>query len=136
MQDRAHKVDVIFRDCLFMDSELDHHGKPVDGIEPIVVPAIRATYGLHPGRVEQHRQEIIELTKGLQPGFYKGTGGGGWTFLNLCTDANGYQWGEHLNCEQLCVLAIAAGRAKWLGPCDLWKVFPGGMPYVVFEAVA
>lgn len=64
-------------------------------------------------------------------------GGGGWSFLNLCTDRHDRLWtGEHSVCEQLIVLAQALDLATYPMPRDMWEILPGGMPYVMFKRSA
>jgi hypothetical protein len=54
--------------------------------------------------------------------------------LNLGLDADDNQWtDEHRTVDELCVLAIATKRGKWLAPRSLWPALPGGMPYVQFN---
>jgi len=123
----SKNVSEIFEDCMFREDELvDGHPEP----PMIEVEGILAKFGLHKGRIEAHTPEIVDLLTQLPPQFRESTGGG-WTFLNACHTAEGEQWGEHRNMEQLFVLGIAAGKARWCMPKDMWKVLPGGMPYVV-----
>lgn len=57
--------------------------------------------------------------------------GGGWSFLNMCEDKGGNQWsGTHKTMEQLLCLGMAMNKMKILLPREVWKIFPGGMPYV------
>jgi site-specific recombinase len=121
----ADELNNIFTDCLFRDGE-PHVGA-------IIVDGIRAKHGLHAGRTESHRNEIVAIIAEMDPSF-KAANGGGATFLNLCMDKNGNQWGEHVNCEQLVVLAIALKLGNYsTSHREMWKVMPGGMPYVYFK---
>ena len=116
--------------CLYTDAEAD------DGEveEALIVEGIMRDYGLHPGRVDENRENIAELLRELPNNFFIGEGGGGgWTFLNLCMDKHDNHWAEHPTMEVLCVLAIAAGLGKWAVPKEMWSVFPGGMPYIQFD---
>ncbi len=65
--------------------------------------------------------------------FHENNPSGGWTFLNLCNDKNGNQWGEHRNMEELVCLSIALNMGKYLMPKVLWGSLPGGMPYISFN---
>jgi hypothetical protein len=132
MERRAQRVNAIFIDCLFTEAELAslEPGVPPEGA--IVVDSFLGSFGLHSGRVAAHKDEIRECLAGLPSQFYQG-GGGGWSTLNLCMDENDIQWGEHVNVQELCVLAIAAGFGRWLMPRSMWSVFPAAMPYVVFD---
>ena len=64
----ADRVNNIFGDCLFKDGEgtNDH----------IVAEGVIQTVGFHPGRIEEHRQEIHDMLTEL-PDEFK-TSGGGW----------------------------------------------------------
>jgi hypothetical protein len=65
------------------------------------------------------------------PDEFQASGGGGWSFLNACMTKTGEQWtGMHPTMDKLFMLGIAAGKARWLMPRDMWSVLPGGMPYV------
>jgi len=80
--------------------------------------------------VTDHEEEIGSMLSGL-PNEFQQSGGGGWTFLNACMDKNGEQWtGMHQTMDKLFMLGIAAGKARFLLPRDLWPALPGGMPYV------
>src|SRR6266478_9589436 len=130
MEDRAAKVATILKDCLFRNDEIVEEGKPPEGA--VRVEGVLHTFALHPGRLKQHEAAIVEVLTGLPEQFYAHKGGG-WSFLNLCMDAEGQQWGEHVNMEQLCVLAIATNHGRWQMPREMWKILPGQMPYVQFN---
>lgn len=123
IEDRAKKVFQISERLLHDDAENVDDGLYVTGI--------LHRYGYHRGRLEEAKPEIEELLKGLPTQFYE-KGGGGWTFLNLCNDADGNQWGEHIEMEALCCLAIAAGLGKWMF-MEERDVMPGGMPYFLIH---
>lgn len=79
------------------------------------------------GKEQQISELLVEL-----PNEFQASKGGGWSFLNACLTRDGEQWTDlHLVMEKLFMLGIAAGKARWLMPRDMWKAFPGGMPYVV-----
>jgi len=64
------------------------------------------------------------------PEQFKGSAGGGWSFLNACDDKHGNQWTDlHLRMEQLFQLGIGIGKVKCLMPRAMWSALPGGMPY-------
>ena len=98
----AERVDDCVKACL--------NGTP-DGA--LVVEGIVRTFGFSPVAVEAHRGEIAALLDEMPPMFHK-SGGGGWSFLNLCLDKRGEHWAGHQTMEALCCLGIAAGMAKWL----------------------
>jgi hypothetical protein len=122
----ADNVETVLLDCLFHDDE--------DMDNRIEVEGILHTYGFHPERLQGHAQDVIGMINCLPHQFLAPPyGEGGWSFLNMCDDKDGVQWtGLHQTMEHLCVLAIGLGLGKWLMPRDMWKVFPGGMPYVAF----
>jgi len=121
----ASKLEEAFRDCLFKDEEITGGQPPADAV---LVEGIVNKFGFHPERLESHRQEIYDWLKQL-PHPFRETEGGGWSFLKACDDAEGQQWGEHRNMEQLFCLGMGLGLAKSQLPRDLWAALPGGMPY-------
>lgn len=129
-------VRAIFSDSLFTDAET--RGFPVDPkpsdapAGSVIVEGIMATYAFHAQRLESHRSEVKEILEFMDPSFRQDVGGG-YSFLALPFDRTGGQWGEHRNCEQLIVLAMGLGLAKYCLPRSLWSALPGSMPYVVFD---
>jgi len=118
-------VNDVFVDCLFKDGE--------DTTEHIMAEGIVRTVGFHPGRIEEHRQEIHDMLAEL-PNEFKISGGGGMSFLNACMDKHGNQWtGMHLSQEQLIQLGIAIGEVEYCLPREMWGAFPGGMPYFMVK---
>ena len=118
-------VEAVFMDCLFIDGE--------DTSDHIVAEGIVRTVGFHPGRIEQHRQEIHDMLAEL-PDEFKTSGVGGYSFLNACMDKHGNQWtGMHQTQEQLVQLGIAIGEVEYCMPRDMWVAFPGGMPYIMVK---
>ena len=127
------RVDAVFMNCLFNNDEIDENGKPRNGIEPIKVEGIMSWFGFHPKRIESHSEEIINWLSELPHQFRKSQGGG-WTFLNACNIEDGQQWtGLHQRMEQLFCLGIGIGKVKYAMPRDMWKILPGGMPYLVID---
>jgi len=123
-------VEAVFKTCLYEDHELVGDQLPGDAM---VIDGITSKWGLHPGRVTEHKAEITEWLREIGDEFHMSKGGG-WSFLNLCNDKHGNQWtGLHRIMELLCVLAIATKQGKWLMPREMWAVFPGGVPYVGFD---
>lgn len=123
-----NKLNTIFIDCLFKDEEIID-GKPC--ISPINVNGIISNVGFHSERLESHRAEIKEMLDNLPIEFQPSSkgGGGGMTFLNMCVDKNGIQWGEHRNMEQLCILSIGLNLGCFPLPKNMWNILPGGVPY-------
>jgi len=125
----AERIQEIFFKCLLTEKEIDENGKPL--IEVVKVEGIINSFGFHPERVEKHKDEIISFLEEL-PDSFKSSIGGGWSFLHAYMDKDGNHWGEHQNIEQLFSLGIAIGKAKFLMPRELWKIMPGGVPYIVY----
>ena len=121
----AEHVHNVFMDCLFKDGE--------DTSEHIVAEGIVQSVGLHPGRVEGHRQEIHDMLSEL-PDIFKSSGGGGYSFLNACLDKNDNLWtGLHQTAEQLVQLGIAIGEVEYITPRVMWDVLPGKVPYFIVK---
>lgn len=118
----SQAVDDLMRKCLFKDGEAMDDAIKVEGVVN--------NYAFHPGRIAESTNEISEILSEL-PNEFQASGGGGWSFLNACDDKYGNQWtGLHQQQERLFALGIAAGKARWLLPREMWKVLPGGMPYI------
>jgi hypothetical protein len=113
-------VEDLTAKCLHTDDE------SLDGA--IRVEGIAHTYAFHPGRIAENTSVIAELLAEL-PDEFQASKGGGWSFLNACNDRHGEQWtGLHLHMERLFCLGIAADKARWLMPREMWEHLPGGIP--------
>lgn len=123
-------VTKLFGDCLFTQEEVGAAVEPEQPADAVQVEGVLRKFAFHPGRLESHREEVKALLAEL-PDNFQASKGGGWTFLNACVTKGGEQWGEHAHCEMLLTLGIGLGLAKWQLPRDMWRVLPGGMPYVV-----
>ena len=132
MNDIAGKVNTIMLDSLFRDEEIATWTEKALPSDAVMVDGITQKFGFHPHRLESHREEVRDLLLQMPINFHEATGGG-WSFLNLCMDKTGHQWGEHTDMESLIVLAIGLKLGSYTFPRDMWKVFPGSMPYVVFD---
>ncbi len=120
----SDNVRKIFKDCLFKDEEnKDNY---------IIGEGVNLKAGFHPERLEKNKENIISMLNEL-PDSFKKSKGGGMSFLNMCEDKNGYQWGEHENMDQLVVLGNSINKITFLMPKKMWSVFPGGMPYLSVE---
>jgi hypothetical protein len=117
------------RDCLYTEKELK--GKHEPPPEAVVVEGVVNTFGLHPERLEAHRDEIVEMVGELPTEFLDI--GGGWSFLNLPIRKDDSQWGEQSDAEALFVLAAGLGLAEVQLPRSMWHSLPGGVPYVIFH---
>lgn len=98
----------------------------------IIVQSCLMSYAFVAERIESHRSELQDIIKEL-PTQFLSTGGGGWTFLNLPTDASGEQWGEQWQAD---LLFSACKALNLAGFCvedrEIWQAMPGGLPYVYF----
>jgi len=129
----AGRVEFIFKDCLYKQSELTIHGMPKDLDGMIEVEGILNRFGFNKDRIEGHRKEITEMLNQL-PDEFKKSGGGGWTFLNACMTKDGEQWtGLHMTMDQLFCLGMAIDLVSYTLPRDMWNILPGGMPYIIVK---
>lgn len=119
----ADRVNEIFLDCLFQDGE--------DHTHHVAVHGITVNVGLHPGRLEGHREEIIGLLDQL-PNSFKAEGGE--SFILACYDKDDQQWtGLHERMEQLFILGMAIGRVEYAVARQSWVFLPGGLPTMVIK---
>jgi len=120
----AKNVHDVFMNCLFKEDESTENHKVGNGVMTKV--------SFHPQRLSEKESDIIEMLNDL-PDEFKKTGGGGWSFLNMCIDKNGNQWGEHSNIDELIILGNTIGKVSFQLPREMWSILPGGMPYVVIN---
>lgn len=120
----AENVNSVFMNCLFKEGDDTSVYKVVEGV------VIKA--GFHPERLKEAEESIFDMLNDLPDEFKKG-GGGGMSFLNMCNDKHGNQWAEHQTMDKLVCLGIAVGKMSFLMPREMWKVLPGGMPYVLID---
>ena len=126
----SSRVQEIMQDCLYLDTEVIDGKPPQDAV---IVEGVIHNFGFHPVRLETHRSEIRGMLDQLPNNFMHGSGGG-WSFLNLCTDKDNNLWtGEHMICEMLFVLAAGLGLASFCLSREFWGTLPGSMPYVCFK---
>jgi hypothetical protein len=123
----AERVDALALDSMYRGP----HEATEDVIrkEGVKVECVVHTFFFHPERVRANKDAIAAVIAEMDPVFNKFPAGGA-SFLQLCMDKNGYQWGEHYNCEMLIALAIATKQGGWCFPRGMWNILPGGMPYV------
>ena len=120
MTNIAERVNAIIKDCL--------NGKEEGAL---IIEGLVRKFGFSPAKISEHKEEIRALLNEMPDNFHAGKGGG-WSFLNLCMDKAGNQWGEQLDMEALVCLGIAAGMATW-GLRMMQEFLPGGVPYVTFD---
>ena len=117
----SENVSQVFTDCLFNKGE--------DTVGYIKAEGITATFGFHPTRLENHKQDITDMLNDLPNEFKEGHGKGS-SFVNACNDKYGEQWtGLHEVMEQLFVLGIAIGKVTCLLPKEKWYTLPYKLPY-------
>lgn len=119
----ADKVHEIFMKCLFEEEESKENYVEGEGVMIKV--------GFHPNRLKEAESDIIHLLEEL-PDEFKQSGGGGWSFLNMCNDKHGNQWADlHTTMDELVCLGNAVGKLQFQLPREIWQALPGGMPYLV-----
>lgn len=84
--------------------------------------------------LKKHEADIVSMLDSL-PQEFKESCGGGWSFLNACIDKDGNQWGEQSTVNQLLMLGLATGKARYTLPREMWSMLPGGVPYFVVDDV-
>ena len=120
----AEKVREIIMDCLFKEEELDSEGKP--NVPAEMVEGVVRNFGFNKERLQKHKDTIVALLKQLPEQFNEG-----WSFLNMCVDKEGNQWGEQRDVEELVCLGLGIGKVRSCFPREMWKVLPGGVPYYI-----
>jgi hypothetical protein len=93
---------------------------------------VRGRFLFDKKKLEEKRADVVDMLKEL-PDQFRNSGGGGWSFLNACTNKDGEQWGEHRNIDELVCLGRALGVLDFVLPREAWAMFPGGMPYFVVD---
>ena len=130
MRLNANNVNTVFIDSLFTDEEAKTVDKETDNI--VAVEGVMANIGFNPDRLMAHKDDVKTMLSELPEAFFKESGGG-WSFLNACDTKDGVQWAEHRNVDELLTLGLGLGLVSYLMPRDMWKMFPGGMPYFVVD---
>ncbi len=110
-----------------------------DSGDPIRVQVVHAA-DLHPGRLEEHREEITALLMELPAQFMASSGKGPGAFQAAAFDRHGRNWtGTDLMIETLFLLGLGIGKAEKCGlPGDLGATasqFSGGLPYFLVKDV-
>jgi hypothetical protein len=121
------KVEAVFRASLYPGDIGDEIPEGA-----VLIRGIMTSVGFDPVGLEENKAAINALVDELPELFASGVGGGG-SFLALCDDRNGRQWGEHRNMEMLMLLGIAIDRMAYLLPREQWHMLPGSLPYVVVK---
>ncbi len=136
MADRPSEVNVLDSAMAYSMEQLQSLSDAGKTPFPLVaVQGVLNNFVFHRERLESHREAVYQLLEELPDNFRQSVGGG-WSFLNMCVDRDGNHWAEHVNVEQLIVLGVGLDLMDFLPSQkhrNLWKAFPGGMPYLVFK---
>jgi hypothetical protein len=124
MELTAQNVMDVTIECFPQDDE------PREGC--IETRGITAIFQWVPERLEARKADILDMLHQLPESFRVGVNrcGEGDSFLSACMTKDGVHWGEHAHMEALFCLGIGVGAVEFPLPRELWKILPGGMPYV------
>lgn len=121
-------VEAVMKDCLYGDSE--------NITDSLKVQGVVNNYAFNPVKLAHNRAKIAALLDGLPENFKKEVGGG-WSFLQAVENRDGEHWAEHQTVGWLLVLGIATKQAAYILPDrNMWKIFPGNLPYFYTELEA
>lgn len=114
-------VEAVFKDCL-------------TNKKTFVVKGVSMSVAFDEQKVEAHKEDIIAMLSQTATEFHA-SGGGGWSFLNLCIDSTGTQWTDfHLMVDELICLGLAIDAVEFtFKQRELWQCLPGGMPYITIK---
>lgn len=122
----ANNIHTVMMDCLFTESEVpDRHNPPPH----IPSTGVRLAVAFHPGRLEQHRDDVRAMLAQLPPAFMHDNGGGA-SMMDMVYDADGTLYGSQSNADELFMLAQALNLAAPTMPREYWGSLPGTMPYI------
>lgn len=131
MELTRENVHNTIRDCLYTEEEIKAtNGKAPEGT--IMVEGIMNRFGMHPERLESHREDVKSMLSQLPDEFMRSKGDG-WSFLNAAVRKDGTQWGEQPDMEILFCLGMGLNLVKYTLPREMWDTLPGGMPYYTVE---
>lgn len=126
MELSCKNIDLIMADVLYREDEVPDGVPPADAI---VAESLMNKFAFNPIRLESHRQDVKDMLSELPDAFFEGKGGG-WSFLNLPFTKDDRQWGEQYNADALLALGVGLGIMWAQMPREMWKIFPGGVPYI------
>ena len=121
----CQRIEEITLACLFKNDEIVE-GNPKEGLEMLIGNGIMNKCGFHKERLTEYTEELKGMLRLLPKNLSKGL-----SFLDLCVDRAGNQWGEHRNMDQLFTLTNALSLTGYPLPRESWKALPGGMPYII-----
>jgi len=120
----SQRVDELYTTCLSQSEE--NTAVTIKGI------ILSATFSV--ANLNAVKEDIVELIMQLPEGAFKGSKDNGLSFLTLCHDKDEEQWTSFHACvERLMMLAMCIQRCVFLMPRNMWKVLPGGLPYLLFN---
>lgn len=132
MELNTENVSSVFTNCLFTDDET---ADPAMMARALIVDGVSLKVGFHPGRIKENSKHIKSMLDCL-PDSFKSDSGGGMSFLNAIEDNNGVQWTSlHTEVDKLVILGLATFNITFLMPREMWKILPGGMPYLVVNSL-
>jgi hypothetical protein len=129
MELTAKNVTAIAENCFFTEAELAAVEDRED-LKPIKAPGITVSVGWHSQRIKENEANILDLLHQLPCGFQKDDPAGGLSFRAACETQKGIQWGEHRDVELLFLLGLGIDAVEYLVPREMWRVLPGGLPYL------
>lgn len=121
----SQNVRKIYLDCLF---ENEKFFKAEDAI---TVDGLAGKVTFCKEKVEGHKTEIEEMLMQLPKQFKKSMGGA--SFLLACNTESGNQWGEHVDMNYLMCLGLSINKVSYLLPREMWRIYPGGMPFIIID---
>lgn len=124
MELTGDNVKKLLEECLRENS--DQEKIEVDGI------VIKVYF--NKAKIMEHKEDIKDMLLQLPDDFMKSKGGG-MSFINMCIDKEGRQWTDfHQTQDMLFCLGKAIGMADFcIADKEIWKVMPGGMPYIFID---
>ena len=121
------EVRTVLKECFYNQEELKN-GKPEN---IVIAEGITRKFGFNPIRLEEKRSKVIVWLEALPRQFHK-DGGGGWSFLNMCNQADEVRWTDSQQCmEELLCLGLGLGLIRYCMPREFWGIHPGSVPYLV-----
>lgn len=119
----SENVINIYKECLLRENEVKDNEPLVDFL---MAEGIMAVTVFNAERLSARKDDIVSMIDelaNLEEGI---------SFLTLCMDKNGRQWtGDHRVMDLLIQLGIGIDYLSYCLPRDMWKVFPGQMPYLI-----
>lgn len=113
---------------------------PADGSSPpdaVRVDGIVFDYGFNPERLADTREDLLAMFAEIDPRYFNENG---FSFLFLGFDKDEKEWTStsmtegtahgFKYVESFLCLALAQGLAKYTFPRALWRLLPGGAPFV------